>query len=74
LEVSGGRGNGDVVAEAAQRGDVASGLDGGVASIEVVGAEFVVGDVVGQDMPDDDDHRVRNGEDGLAFVLLAHPP
>lgn len=38
-----------------------------VAAGEVVLAEFVVFGVLGEDVPDDHDHGVRDSEDGLGF-------
>jgi len=43
----------------------------GVAAIEVVGAEVVVGDAVLEHVPEGYDHRVLHGHDGL---LRAAPP
>src|SRR5207237_3544193 len=43
----------------------------GVAPLEVVGAEYLVVAVAGEDVPDDHDHGVGDGEEGLALALLA---
>ena len=51
-------------------GDVAADVGGGVSSVEVVGAEFVVVGVVGEEVPDDDDHGVGDREDRLVSLLV----
>ena len=63
---SGGRGEGDGVAEGFELGDEAAGFVFGIeAGGEVVRAEFLVGFAGGQDVPDDDDHRVGDDDDGF---------
>ena len=64
-ESGGGVVQGDAVAEGFEPGDQAAGLPSGIqAAGEVVGAEFLVGFPGGQDVPDDDDHRVGDHDDG----------
>src|ERR1700722_31178 len=63
---------GDLVSEGFELGDQAAGFASGVqAAGEVAGAEFVVGLSGGQDVPDDDDHRVGDHDDGLLLRGLA---
>src|SRR5260370_27516387 len=65
---SGGWLEGDLVAEGLESGDQAAGFAVGVlAASEEVGAELVVGDAAGQDVPDDDEHGV--GDDDDRFLL-----
>src|SRR5215204_7681894 len=65
----------DVVSEAFELGDEASGLAFGVAVGEVVAAEVAVGLAGGEHVPDRADHRVLDGPEG-AFVPAARlePP
>jgi hypothetical protein len=72
--VSGGGGEGDLVAELLELADEALGVGLGVGvPLEVVAPEVLVVDVVVQDVPDDHQHRVSDREDRLAFAVLAEP-
>jgi len=54
------------VSEGFEFGDEAAGFAFGVqAAVQVVGAKFVVGGAGGQDVPDDDEDGVGDGDDGL---------
>src|SRR5271170_5169862 len=65
---SGGVFRGDVLAEGLKAGDEALCFALGVgAAVEVAGAEVIVGLSGGQDMPDDHEDRVGDGEDRLAL-------
>ena len=41
------------------------------ASLEVVGSEVLIGGLAAEDVPDDAEHRMSDGEDGLGFALGA---
>src|SRR5215213_9395094 len=56
----------DVVAEGLELGDEAFGVAFGVAALEVVAAEVVVGLAGGEHVPVGDQHRVLDGAEGAA--------
>lgn len=66
--------DGDVVSEASEFGDESvCALFGVVAGVEVVLAEFVVLDVVCEDVPDDHEHGVGDGEYGFRVATFPEP-
>jgi hypothetical protein len=68
----GGRFDDDAEAELLDLAGEAPGVGCGVGSpLEVVEAEFLVDGVVGQDVPDDDDQGVGDGERGFGLAPLA---
>ncbi len=72
---SGGWLEGDGVSDGLELGDEPTGFPFGVqAAGEIVGAEFVVGLSGGQDVPDDDDHRVGYRDDGFLFAVWPQGP
>src|SRR5437762_6536694 len=64
----------DVVAEAFQTVDVVTPRALGVATLEVVGAEVMVRDAVLEHVPEGDQHRVLDGDDGLLRAAPGFEP
>src|SRR5882724_3679756 len=64
----------DVVAEPFEAADVVTADARGVAALEVVGPEVVVGDPVLEHVPEGHDHRVLHGHDGLLGAAPGFEP
>src|SRR3989442_1698399 len=64
----------DVVAEPFEAADVVTADARGVAALEVVGPEVVVGDAMLEHVPEGHDHRVLHGHDGLLGAAPGFEP